>query len=305
MEQDVAASTTPLAGRARQELTGATKKACTAMLLNMVKVQRGRAVLFPGSNPVSIERASIPALQQEEYWVAAKTDGQRALLLAVTAGGRRLCVVVDRAMRMFVVPGTLPTVGFEGSLLDGEVVQARDGLWRFLAFDSPHLSGVNLAHSPFSVRMAFVRAWLCDAGAGPDGLRLEAKRFVPYGTRLADEGDLPSDGLIFMPEAPPYVPFRSDKLFKWKAGQQHTVDFQVDRGRLMVLNRGKLVEKSRLHPDDDRPELQGAVVECGLAGGAWRVHRLRPDKAAPNDAYVYGKTNLNIQENITRSEFNV
>lgn len=301
---DVAECRPLVAGLPRCELVGASKRACTTLLLNMVKVQRGRAAQFPGSNPVSIERAMLPALTREPYWAAAKTDGQRMFLLAATVNGMRLCVLVDRTLRMFLLGGSLPTLGFDGSLLDGELVQASCGSWFFYVFDAPHLSGLHLAGAPFSSRMAFARAWLLDAGGGPDGVELVAKRFAAYGReRVALPEDVPTDGLVFVPEHHPYVPFRNDKLLKWKARRLHTVDFQVDGDRLLVLNRGKLVEKARLHAADARPELQGRIVECGMAAGAWRVARVREDKAAPNDAYVHGKTVLNIDEDIALEEF--
>ena len=40
--------------------------------------------------------------------------------MAIILQGKKMCILVDRALRMFVVAGELPTVGFEGSLLDGE-----------------------------------------------------------------------------------------------------------------------------------------------------------------------------------------
>lgn len=283
-----------------KELIGNDKKACVNLLFNMVKIQRGR-VAFPGSNPVSIERAAIAQLTAEPYWVAPKTDGQRMMVLAVTHKTHRLCLMVDRALRVFVVPGELPTFGFVGSLLDGELIRRTDGSWVFLVFDTTHLSGLPLGNHPFSVRMAFAGSWLRDVGKGPASMAMELKQFTPYGRPVAPSTDVCTDGLVFVPENEGYTAFRTDKLFKWKADGQHTVDFQVQGRKLMVLTRGKLVEKGKLHPDDRAAE--GSIVECQMVAGGWRVVKARPDKTTPNDSFVHRKTVLNIEENIQRSEF--
>lgn len=298
---ELSEATTQVGGVLAHELLGEDRKTCVGLLFNMVRIQRGRAA-FPGSNPVSIERAAIPQLLAERYWVASKTDGQRMMLLAVTHKDHRLCLLVDRTLRVFVVPGELPTLGFVGSLLDGELTQRADGTWVFLVFDTTHLAGVPLGSHPFSVRMAFVRSWLTDVGRGPVNIRICPKPFGEYGKERVPASDgMSTDGLVFVPEADGYTPFRSDKLFKWKADGQHTVDFQVQGGKLMVLSRGKLVEKARVHPEDT--VVEGSIVECRMTAGVWRVEKARPDKSAPNDSFVHRKTVFNIEENIQRAEF--
>lgn len=295
-----------VAGVTRQQLVGDDKKACIGMLFSMMKLQRARnRDAFPGSNPVSIERATLPKLSHTAYMASAKTDGVRMLLMAVTLRKQRLCLVVDRSMRMFVLPGHLPTMSFEGSLLDGEVVRfSTDGSWRFLIFDCVYLSGLDLASQPFSRRLDFARSWLEDIGPGLDGMTVSVKRFAAVGhEQLPVEPGMPDDGLIFVPEHQAYTPFRNDGLLKWKANQLHTVDFKVEKGKLMVLSKSRLVEKGSLHPSDEASE--GAVVECRLDGEQWRVVKVREDKTAPNDQFVLGKTVLNIQENIQRDELGV
>ena len=97
------------------------------------------------------------------------------------------------------------------------------------------------------------------------------------------------------------MPFRSDSLLKWK--QLHTVDFQVDGCRLLVVSRGKMIEKAKLEAGASYPS--GSIVECRLDGKDWRVMKVREDKTAPNDSFVFNKTVLNIKEDIQRSEFSV
>ena len=302
---EIEACELPLANRFSQQLTGQDKKACVGMLFSMMSLQRARnRDAFPGANPVSIERAVLPKLFNEMYWASAKTDGNRILLMAVTLKGRKLCVMVDRSMRMYVVTGSLPTMSFESSLLDGELVEFADGRWRYLVFDCIYLAGLSLGAYPFSKRMMFVESWLQDLGQGLDDLEVRVKRFAVVGRdTLPFEDGMPDDGLIFVPEFQPYSCYRNDSLLKWKAHQQHTVDFRVEQNKLMVLSKSRLVEKAKLHQDDKVAD--GSIVECQLTGKDWRVVKVRTDKTAPNDQFVLGKTIDNIKENIQRCELGV
>lgn len=291
-----------LAGASRQELVNEDKKACVAMLFSMMKLQRARnRDVFPGSNPVSIERAMIPRLTAEDYRAAAKSDGERFLLMAVTLRKVKLCVVVDRAMRMFIAPGCLPTMAFENSLIDGELVCSPAGAWTFMVFDCVYLSGLDISTHPFAYRLQLVEHWLLDIGDGLAGIGVKVKRFACVGReRLHREEGMPEDGIIFVPNNRPYVCYKNEHLLKWKANQAHTVDFRVTDGKLCVLSKSKLVEKDRVHPEDRAAE--GSIVECQLVQGCWRVVKARHDKTMPNDLFVFQKTVLNIQEDIQRGE---
>jgi len=298
-------STVQIAGFQRHELTGDDKKTCVGMLFSMMKLQRARNKdAFPGSNPVSIERSMIPRLNAESYWAAQKTDGERALLMAVTLKNDRLCVMVDRAMRMFIIPGELPTSSFESSLMDGEIVKYADGTWMYLIFDCVHLAGIDISTHQFTTRLDLVRSWLLDIGRGLENLKVELKKFAEVGSEvLPVEEGMPEDGLIFVPEFRPYGCYKNESLMKWKTKQKNTVDFKVQEQKLMVLSKSKLVEKAKLHADD--VAMTGDIVECHLHAGIWRVLKKRHDKTMPNDLYVMNKTVLNIQEDIQRCELGI
>ena len=295
-------------GKQSYLLIGDDRKACCTMLFNMLKLQRARnRDVFPGANPVSIERGHIANLHVERYWVAPKTDGDRALLMTVTHKSVKLSLLIDRSMNMYIATGNFPTSSFDNSLLDGELVKMPDSTWRYLVFDCIYLAGIDLSSHKFSVRLDMVRSWMEDMGTGPDGMVIDVKTFavVGGGSIPAHQG-MPDDGLIFVPEHKPYGCYRNDHLLKWKPAGHHTVDFQVgDSDKLLVASKSKLIEKGHLHVADRQGVEKGQIVECRLVGQDWRVVRVRHDKVAPNDQYVLGKTVLNMQENIQRSEFRI
>lgn len=298
-------SAVQVAGRAIQELTGDTKKQCVSMFFSMMKLQRARnRDVFPGSNPVSIERSMIAQLTAEDYRAAPKSDGSRFMLMAVTVRKVKLCLLVDRSMRVFIMPGTLPTMAFDNTLLDGEMVCSGTS-WRYLVFDCIYLSGLDLSTHPFAVRLELVNHWLLDIGDGLAGVAVEVKRFCKVGCQKldSDSSSVPEDGIIFVPNKRPYVPYKNDHLFKWKSDRMHTVDFKVVNGKLCVLSKGKLIEKAVMQPGDRAAE--GSIVECTCQKGVWRVLKTRNDKTAPNDLFVLSRTVVNIQEDIQREELMV
>lgn len=294
-----------VAGLSRQALVGQDAKACTSMLFTMLRLQRSRKRdVFPGARPVSIERSQIPQLRSMPYWVAQKTDGERFMLMAVVYKNLRLCLLINRSMRMFVLEAELPTTSFQNSLLDGELYFAHN-VWNFAVFDAIYLAGIDLASHPFSVRLDLVRAWREDMNKGICNIHLHVKQFALVGRDRIHKNDMPCDGLIFVPEQLPYGCYRNDTLFKWKNNGQHTVDFQVQNKKLMTISQKKLVEVAAVHQDDQHAAQEGTVVECQHCNGLWRIIKTRPDKDIPNDTYVLTKTVLNIQENIQLNEFDV
>jgi len=212
---------------------------------------------FPGPSPVSVERATLPALAgPEHYWACEKTDGTRALLFCATLEPwGRVCVLVDRALRAAWAPmAAVPSALFQGTLLDGELVQLvqlgnggqADGHnghnghnghvygHVFQIFDALAVSGIPVWQTPFSQRLAAVHVGLASyAPAARDALRLRVKKFFGRAHRAALEAHLadlrdPHDGLVFTPESPEVHFGRHMRMFKYKPPGKHTVDFLVD-----------------------------------------------------------------------------
>lgn len=271
---------------------------------------------YPGPNPVSMERASLGAMTAASragtlVFVAPKTDGVRAALMAVTVEGRKVIVLWTRRLACYLLPlARFPRVAFQGTLLDGELVaNASSGRVDYLAFDVVAASGARVLQRPFSGRIAAARHALADYTAcdsDPIGL-VVVKSFVPLGAALfpsvrallADETYV-ADGLVFVPEALGVVYGRHETFLKWKT--RHTIDFVFTGGALHVYDAAQRANRP-IHGALEslkQPPPDGTVVECELVdAGVWRLVGTRADKSRGNDSETFRRTMTNILENIS------
>lgn len=262
---------------------------------------------FPGSNPCSIERASLPLLKNA-YFVAEKTNGVRFLLMCTVLEARNTCVLVNRALHVFILPlRHVPTALFQGTVLDCELAwDMTCGRWTLMVFDALVVSSINVSKKPFSVRMAAARRGLRDYVRDPgDPVDVELKHFIPVSMLEVFEAHLASmrcrfdaDGVIFVPEDSPVVVGRHLKLFKLKT--VHTVDFLVGEDGLSLSvfdsSSGRHVRVGRLLTHVD-PK---SIAECThVREDVWMLTCVRTDKQTANDMLTYQKTMLNAREALT------
>ena len=52
--------------------------------------------IFPGPQPISIERKHFKALKNEKYVVCGKTDGVRHALVCTMFNGKKVCALLNR-----------------------------------------------------------------------------------------------------------------------------------------------------------------------------------------------------------------
>lgn len=271
---------------------------------------------YAGPNPVSLERSSLQKLAAAAgagtlVWGAEKTDGTRALLMACTLAGVKVCVAWTRRLSCHLLPlKGFSNAGFQGTVLDGEIVLNRQtGRMEFLVFDAVVAGGCGVQQRPFSGRIRAAQLILkqykpCEG----DPLTLKVKSFLPLNaglfgslrSLLTEQGRAYNcDGIVFMPEHTPVIFGRHELLLKWK--MHHTLDFLVgDRGELSAYDTqtraprsvGKLVGGPFPPP--------GSIAECELVEtGLWRLVEVRHDKSRANDTQTLSRTMTNILEAIT------
>ena len=263
---------------------------------------------FPGPNPCSLERADLPKLGRQRYWLCDKTDGTRALLAFITFEGTKLAVLVTRGWDVHVVGiQHVPRALFQGTVFDGEVVCIEDR-WCWLGFDAACVAGVPVWASPLSERLAAARRGLTAYHPAPKD-RIEV-RFKTYYATMAEyrardrRAHGPADGVVLTPEDMPIVLGRHHDLFKLKDSGKHTVDFQFLAPRSLCVwcpkVRGVQVvaEISLPAPLPPSGTIIEAVCDPRSGGGGWSLVTYRADKKTSNDMLTYQKTMLNARENL-------
>lgn len=261
---------------------------------------------FPGPQPVSIERKDLSKIKQDDYWVCVKSDGLRFLLVLVRIDGLNYSVLINRKQDMYVLRMTTVGSAFDGTVLDGELVN--DGR-EFVVYDATIVCGESVVEAPHSVRLERsmrVVDFIRDAD-----LHVKTKLFYPVrDMREYVQWVTPTithgiDGYIFTPEFSRVCSGTHFGMFKWKEQYKNTVDFHVDpRGRASV-SRGRGLcplpnVRVALQPGTKLP----AIVECRFVGpNRWEAVLVRTDKTYPNNELTYTKTLLNIRENIQLEEF--
>lgn len=288
-----------------------------AALLGLLQKVSGSkdARRFPGSNPCSLERADYAKLRQQPYYLTEKTDGTRVLLFccqhAVKGAQANVCVLVDRAMSMWLLPlQALPTAMFQGSVIDCELAfNKQEQKWQLLAFDAYVVSGIPVFYLPFSHRMSAVKRALGVYAPQPgDPVPLCLKQFVPaamFDAFIVHEASMRQqfdvDGLVLQPEMSDAKMGRHTELFKLKT--RHTLDFLVgmDCTSLHVYD-----PSHKTHVVIGTLRTAGepnSITECMLASdNKWDVVGVRADKTTANDMLTYQKTLLNMREGITVAE---
>lgn len=269
---------------------------------------------FPGPQPVSIERSHFQILKKNDYVVCEKTDGVRNLLVSTLFGDKKVSIIFNRAFDMTVVPLNLPKSAYQGTILDGELV---DGT--FLVYDAVTVSGASVKDLNLYKRIESAETLANGIlKMKSDPITIKVKKFFSlkkYKEFISEH--LPSvpykiDGLVFTPV---YEAIRSgthETMFKWKPRDNNTIDFQFKRWEtkwgMYVIEKGRLVFESELS-FQKTPEwiTEDCIVECQYMCDEyprwWKPLNLRSDKTHPNNRRTFYRTLVNIKEDIQIGEF--
>jgi hypothetical protein len=288
-------------------------KIAHTVLLRSFGVEK-HAPIFPGPQPVSIERRHIPLLSQEPYVVCEKTDGVRHALMCLKFQDRKYCLVVNRNLEFVVVGMRVPS---SDVVLDGEMVQCHDGKWKFMVYDaaSPDLVAKKAGLTQrLEAAKGVVKKIMKVKG---DPFQVGIKTFWPM--EQFQEFQLMSfvyetDGMVLTPEKDPLRVGTHETMFKWKPLRQNTIDFQVKRRPhsnkwgLYIQEKGMLYLESEWDECDRIPEqflIEDGIMECMYVPDhkKWWPIKQRTDKNYPNARRTFWRTMINLREDIQPEEF--
>jgi hypothetical protein len=255
---------------------------------------------FPGPQPVSIERRHFPLLKKQPYVVCEKTDGVRHLLVSNEEG----VFLVNRAFKIDPVKVRIP----KGTILDGELVTAKNGKVFFMVYDAVIVKGESVSNFDLKLRLEKAKSvikGIIKTSQAPFEVRL--KTMWPLGDPIPDLNsfEYETDGLVFTPVNEPIRTGTHETMFKWKPQERITIDFELKLGKdLFVQDRGTPYKEAELHLQNKRGDLpNGTIVECGYGDLGFYVEKVRTDKTHANNRRTYFRTLINLKEAIQLSEF--
>jgi hypothetical protein len=271
--------------------------------------------IFPGPQPISIERKHFQTLKNKDYVVCEKTDGVRHALVCTLFKGKKVCALLNRNLEVTPVQLNFPNSASKGTVLDGELIEGN----RFLVYDGMSVCGENIMGLDFLKRIEKVGMFIKGImKTKKDRIKIKLKHFfVKDDTQELVKKYIPSlkyktDGLIFTPIFETVKLGTHESMFKWKPRDMNTIDFQLkwrgDRWGLYIQDRGVLIFQSQIqHIPGDEWLKEDNIVECQYMVDDqipwWKPVGLRTDKNYPNNRRTFYRTLVNIKENIQEQEF--
>jgi len=297
----------------------------TTHLRNLLKFREG---VFPGPQPISIERIHFEQLEKEKYVVSPKADGQRYLLVVKD----NVSVLNNRAFEEEEIKFRYHKDAKMGTILDVERVKTG----KVLVFDAYQVNGILVKDLNLTERLeAAERVVRGILKTTKDKVRLEMKPVFPrkeVEKAILGEFEYETDGPIFTPVNQPIRSGTHNTMFKWKPRDKNTVDFQVVPSTklhdckgyseygfdLYVQERGSPIMESRLPismapkhlvPLMEKGASEVIIMECEYIHGKedvsnyWKPILHRKDKKSPNSRWTFQRTMVNIDEDIKWQEF--
>jgi hypothetical protein len=271
--------------------------------------------IFPGPQPISIERKHFPALKNGTYVICEKSDGVRHSLICTMVEGKKVCALINRTLSVTPVNLNFPNSACKGTILDGELVNGNE----FLVYDGMSVSGENIMDLNLIERLDKIGNFIKGImKTKKDLLKIKLKKvFVSSDIEELVHEYIPklkykTDGLVFTPIFEKVKLGTHETMFKWKPRDMNTIDFQVkDRGSkwgLYIQDRGVLIFQTELPKDSKNEMLQeNNIVECQYMTDDqipwWKPIGLRTDKNYPNNRRTFYRTLVNIREDIQEDEF--
>ena len=271
--------------------------------------------IFPGPQPISIERRHFNKLRLNEYLVCEKTDGIRHVLLCTKWNDNKVAVIINRALEMYIVKNKFNPQVYNNTVIDLELIRTPDK-WIGLMYDAVFFKGEDVKNKTLTERLTY-----CDAiEKAVRKVKTDAISFISKPMYTKDDFDKvlqgtkghKTDGLIFTPVKESIRIGTHNTMFKWKPRDKNTIDFLVKRSNnlinLFVQERGKLMFESQIEAKNLSQEwnsklIDDVIVECQFDNGNPIPLLIRTDKHHPNNRKTFYRTLTNIAENIQMDEF--
>ena len=289
-------------------------------------------IVFPGAQPVSLDRDTIKYFESKPYRVSWKADGTRYLMMILSASNTYL---FDRKLTVFHVP----QVAFPGrtsphvkdTVVDGELVfddEQGTKVPRFLMYDIVTLDGQDVGKFGHVDRHAIIERELLRPRDEMERTGRLDKRKEPFRIRIKPFWDIertkervleqvipvlnhPNDGLIFSPANEGYQMFTNPDLLKWKPPELNSIDFLlkiVKENRLGELPTrvgelyvvGQDVRVGTIKLTKELKTLHNKIIECTVKDQQWSFMRVREDKDKANSYSTYESVWKSLQQPVTK-----
>jgi SAM-dependent methyltransferase len=262
-------------------------------------------VTLPTPQPSGLHIQTAYEIKTQDYYITEKSDGIRSILAVYNS--RMTCLITRKWDITFMTPkadGTL--IG----LFDSELIDV-EGKQYINIFDAMMVNGDIITSKTFKERMDLAREMLESNKIPESKLNKKPVIFkvkpiykisniktvaelidVKNYTFQSDFGKYKNDGLIFTPNAQPYL---NSEIYKWKPWELHTIDFKIHKVAsedyicLQVghSNGDKDFDVIPINSEwqkfmNDTGMKDNAIVECRLVNCMWYPERIREDKNAPN-----------------------
>ena len=216
-------------------------------------------------------------------------------------------ILFDRNLNVLLLKTNAHHELYNGTLLDGELVQHNDMSYHYYIFDVLLYTGKNVMQESLINRLDIAKT-IYNRIRNCSHFNIHIKDFLEL-DKFDKNKEYPfkTDGLIFTPINEPIVFGTNYSLYKWKDGLENTIDFYVDeRFQMFLMNKGQLyLTKETIHDEDilNTKIKFPCIVECRWHSlYTWNIVKQRIDKDHPNSVYTFSKTMKNIQEDIKMND---
>ena len=272
----------------------------------MNKIWLSDKYVYPGPQPVSIERKHFSTLKANDYLIGHKNDGERIALCIIRYMDKPRCYLLNRKLEITPISLLVTKKMYDGTIFDCELVNENE----IYIFDCPCFAGESLKHRQFTERLDFGNAFLSGyKHRAQDSYNFYVKQFADRQDYSSLPKCLKTDGYVLVPNKKNVQTGTHNSYFKWKPQMQNTIDFAINKQKQVFLqNAGKFCKTSVSLLFDSfetifKNDSDYIIIECVYQDeNIWKPLQIRGDKNIPNSLFTYKRTLVNIQENIQFDE---